>query len=82
MLYTVRYKRPNQWFWRTISKVKGDYIPKGIPAQVFIREDESTVMVPFGAVIKIEGKRFWSIKQKMEEETGQDIKVRTNAKKA
>ena len=82
MLYTVKYKKVNQWFQRTIKRVKGDYIPKGIPAQIFIREDESTVMVPFGAEIQVSSERFWSIKQKMEEETGQDIKVRTNAKKA
>jgi hypothetical protein len=82
MLYTVKYKRSDQWFWRKITRVKGDYIPKGIPAQIFIKEDESTVMVPFGAEIKVSPERFWSIKQKMEQESGQDIKVRTNAKQA
>ena len=77
MIYSVQYRQQNQWFWRTIKKVKGDLIPQELPAtRVFILEDESRIEIPLqGTEFKFCYKRFLAIKSQVEKETGQSLKL-------
>jgi hypothetical protein len=80
MTYSVQYKTKNQWFWRSIKKVKGDLISPDLPdVRIFILEDESRLEVPLsGTEFKFCSKRFFVIKQKMEQEAGQQIQIKTS----
>jgi hypothetical protein len=79
MTYSVKYKTKNQWFWRRIKKVKGDLISPDLPdVRIFILEDESRLEVPLsGTEFKFCSKRFIAIKQKMEQEAGQPISLKS-----
>jgi hypothetical protein len=79
MTYTVKYLKKNQWFWRTIKKVKGDYVATDVPGgqRIFILEDETRVEVPgVGTEFVFSSNRFLLIKQQMEEKAGQKIPVK------
>jgi hypothetical protein len=79
MTYQVHYRKKDQWLWRKISKVKGDLVASdlgGIPMRIFILEDESRIEIPIeGTEFKFCSKRFLSIKQQMEKESGQKISI-------
>ena len=79
MTYSVKYKRKHHWLWRSLNKVKGDLIGTdmgGVAMRVFILEDESRIEIPIeGTEFKFCPKRFLSIKQQMEKESGQKITV-------
>lgn len=78
MIYTVKYKLQNQWFWRNLKKVKGDISAdiNGIALRVFILEDESRVEVPVhGTSFSFSKERFFVIKRNMESEARQPIQV-------
>jgi hypothetical protein len=79
MVYSVKFKRKNAWFWRTIKKVKGDLISPDLPnVRILILEDESRLEIPLnGTQFYFCPKRFLAIKQKMEQEAGQSIPVKT-----
>ena len=79
MNYTVKFKLQNAWFWQTIKKVKGDLIPSDLPnVRILILEDESRLEIPLnGTQFYFCPKRFLTIKQKMEQEAGQPIPVKT-----
>ena len=79
MTYTVKYKTKNQWFWRSVKKVKGDLISPDLPnVRIFILQDESRLEVPLnGTEFKFCSKRFIVIKQKMEQEAGQSISIKS-----
>ncbi len=74
--YTLKYKQKNQWFWRTVKKVKGDAIPNflGDKHMMIIKEDESIVMVPTeGTEFKMGKERHSLILKRMEAQVGQKI---------
>ena len=73
MTYTVKYKLSNQWLWRTIKQVKGDGILEHGQSRFIILDDETRFEIPITAMFKFCSKRFLSIKQQMETETGQAI---------
>ncbi len=78
MTYTVKFKTEKNWFWRTLNKVKGDGIMSDSPVatRFFILEDESRIEIPVaGTIFNFSGERFLMIKQNMEREANQDIKV-------
>jgi hypothetical protein len=66
----------NQLFFRTLKKVKADFIGNDMPTpvRVLILEDESRVEIPTdGTVFVFDTNRFVHIKQQMEKEAGQKI---------
>lgn len=80
MTYTVEFKLRGSWIWRKIERVKGDLVAQdlGSPMRVFILEDESRVEVPVeGTLFRFCPKRFLVIKQRMEQEAGQVLPIKT-----
>jgi hypothetical protein len=75
MLYTVKYKKPQWWFWRKLKNVKGDGIVFGgsgqaIPVRYFILMDESRVELPSSMMFRFDPDRFRMIQEDMRRETG------------
>ena len=78
MVYTVTYKKKEQWFWRKLTKVQGDGImdDSKTPTRYFILEDNSRIEIPIeGTEFKFSPERFLLIKQNMEKEANQEIRV-------
>lgn len=78
-MYTVKFKKKDQWFFRTLKNVKGDFIATDVPGspRVFILEDESRVEIPVvDTEFKFDVGRFLSIKKQMETEAGQILPVK------
>jgi hypothetical protein len=76
MTYTVKYKRFNQWFWRTIKDVKGDSLEETMQMRVFILKDETRIEIPFqGTSFEFSNERFIVIQQNMKKETGVAVDV-------
>jgi len=73
MTYTVKYKRPDDYFWTTIEKVEGDAVMKECAYRFFILEDQSRIEVPLGYLFKFSKERFLVIKKNMEKEAGLKI---------
>lgn len=80
MNYTVRYKKPNQWFFRKIKKVKGDGIIEGSAARYFILEDDSRIEMPCSCHFVFPVERFSMIKNRMENEARTPIVVNDGEK--
>ena len=74
MTYTVRYRR--KWLWKKIKNVKGDGIVETGSHRFFILDDETRLEIPLNYSFQFSVERFFSIKQRMEAESGQNIKVR------
>ena len=78
MNYTVKFKTEKSWFWKKFKNVKGDGImgDTPVPTRFFILDDESRVEVPItGTIFTFSHERFLVIKQTMEREANQDIRV-------
>ena len=73
MTYTVKYKLPGQWLWRTVKRVKGDGLLKNGQARYFVLEDEARIEVPVAASFVFAKERFYVIKKLMEAESGHPI---------
>lgn len=90
MKYTVYYKRTNQIFWRKIKDVVGDLkldsstvdgsgnsMPFSYPLWEFVRENQEIIRVPMeNVIVRFSKERFMCIRQKMETEAGQQMKLR------
>ena len=79
MNYTCKYKHKDNWFWRKIKKIKGDGIMKdsNYPTRFFILENEERIEIPIPeTVFHFSQERFISIKKAMENEAGQDIRLK------
>ncbi len=78
MTYTVNFKTEKNWFWRKLKKVKGDGImpDSPVPTRFFILEDETRIEIPItGTLFNFSHERFLMIKQNMEKEAKQDIRI-------
>ena len=79
MTYTIKYRKKGQFFYRTVDKVKGDFVATDVPGapRVFVLEDETRVEVPsVDTEFVFSKERFIVIKQRMEEEAGQKIPLK------
>jgi hypothetical protein len=75
MLYTVKYRLPNQWLWRKCNRVKGDEtMPGGNRSLQF--EDDTRLEIPREAVIQFSKERHVLILQNMEQEAGQKLPLK------
>jgi hypothetical protein len=73
MTYTVKYKLENQFFWRKINNVKGDFVVNDIVSnpRVFVLDDETRIEIPTkGTQVIFSKERFVVIKQNIEKENG------------
>ncbi len=75
MLYSVKYKQPGWWFWRTLKNVKGDGIMFGqngqcVPVRYFVLMDESRVEFPMDMIFRFGPERFQIIESNIRKESG------------
>ena len=80
MVYVVKYRKKGQVFFRTVNKVKGDFIANDVPGspRVLVLEDETRMEIPtIDTEFVFDSKRFLVIKQRMEQEAG--AKIPTNS---
>jgi hypothetical protein len=70
-MYTVKYRQPNQWFWRTIKRVKGDGIEHTY--RFFHTEDDKIIFVSQQAEVVFMPDRQREIEKKMSREIGQPV---------
>ena len=76
-LYTVKYKHERAWFWHTIKRVKADAGDPEGHWKIIITEDECQYHFPIRTtVFKYSKDRFYSIKERMDEEAGQVVPIR------
>ena len=77
ILYEVSYKKVDSHIWNNIKKVKGDLIISELPnTRILILEDETRIEIPLtDMMFKFSKERFYRIKENMENESGQNIKV-------
>ena len=76
--YSVKYKKVGGLFFHKIKKVKGDFIATDVEGKprVLILEDESRIEIPTPDMIfEFSFERFLLIKQRMDQEAGQQIPV-------
>lgn len=78
MLYTVKYRKPRWFLWRKLKRVKGDGIIETYNSRFFILEDETRIEIPMTFMFQFSKERFMGIKNQMESETGQNLKVIKN----
>ena len=74
ILYDVKYK--SNFFWHKIKKIKGDGILENGLSRFFIYEDETRIEIPCqNTIFKFSKERFYGIKERMDNESGQDVKI-------
>jgi len=73
--YTVKYKDKDSSFWSKLKKVKGDGIVENNSHRFFILEDETRIEIPLYYSFKFSKERFFCIKERMESEAKQEIKL-------
>lgn len=83
--YTVKYKHSKSLFWKKIKRVKGDGfviqqerggLAFAFDVRFFILEDESRIEIPTKEYLfKFEKERHYSIKDRMSNEAGQNIRT-------
>jgi len=72
--YTVYYKK--KLFWKKLKKVKGDGLTENGISRFFILEDETRIEIPCQNIMfRFSKERFYLIKERMNQEAGQDIKI-------
>lgn len=76
MTYIVYYKKG--MFWHKLRNVKGDGIVEHNKSRFFILDDETRIEIPIDYIFKFSKERFLLIKQRMEEESGQSLKLKGN----
>lgn len=74
MLYTVKYRTPGAFMWRTIRHVKGDALVPNTQILQIIRNDESLTEINMADhEIQFSKERFYSIQERMSREAGQAV---------
>jgi len=77
--YTVKYKKVGGLLSTTVKNVKGDFVANDVPGnpRVLILNDESRFEVPTpNMVFEFSKDRFILIKQRMEDEAGQQLPIK------
>lgn len=78
LVFSVKYKKKGQWFWRTLIGIKGDARQNFLGADhiMFIRADESSVLVPVaGTEFQFSRERHELILKQMEKDAKQKLPV-------
>ncbi len=81
-MYSCRYRKEGQIFWRKIKNVVGDGIVQESPGvRYFIQVDQTRIEIGMdGAEIRFSPDRFHFIQKKMESEAKQPISLKEMAK--
>ncbi|KKK87037.1 hypothetical protein LCGC14_2757260 [marine sediment metagenome] len=78
MVYSVKYKRL-KWLssWKKLKRVKGDGLMENGLNRFFILEDETRIEIPIQHyVFQFSKERFYSVKERLDEEAGQPVQVK------
>lgn len=70
--YSIKYRKKNQWFWRSVKNVCGDAYPNflGDSHMYFEKTDHTVVMVPKdGTEFKFSSGRHKLIQEQMHQES-------------
>ena len=79
MLYSVKYRKTDSFFWRKIKNIKGDGFFENTKQRFFTLDDESMIEIPINDMIfKFDRNRFLDIKQNMENQAGQTLPLKKN----
>ena len=79
MLYSVKYRKTDSFFWRKIKNIKGDGFYEDTKQRLFTLEDESVIEISIhNMIFKFDRNRFLDIKQKMENQAGQALPLKKN----
>tara|TARA_B100000508_G_C11228792_1_gene165926 strand:+ start:64 stop:324 length:261 start_codon:yes stop_codon:yes gene_type:complete len=77
ILYDVKYKQPNQWFWRTLKDIREDGIVEEIQQRWFYDKFNHRYEIPNSSLFKFSIERHQLIeelqeknRQKMKDNTG------------
>lgn len=75
MMYSVKYKHPDWWFWKELQGIKGDGIMFGesgqvVPMRFFILVDETRVELPMTMMFRFDPGRFRAIENSVRKESG------------
>lgn len=76
--YTLKYKRKNQFFFKTVKNIIGDelVITNGFHHMAFHIEDKSIIEIPIqGTEFKYSKERYYQIIDRKEKQTGLDLKT-------
>lgn len=76
--YTVKYKKPEWVFWRTLKGIKGDGIlyqqhgdiTRPVPVRYFILSDDSRIEIPMTLMFKFDSYRCRKIEEDIRKEAG------------
>ena len=72
--YIVKYKK--RFLWHKIKGIKGDGLIENGLSRFFILEDETRIEIPCqNMIFKFSKERFYTIKERMEVEANQEIKI-------
>jgi len=86
-LYEVKYKKVNSIFWKNLRKVVGDgFVENQVDAnnriisskdiRWFMLEDETRIEISCqNMIFKFSKNRFYATKDRMEQESGVDLKI-------
>ena len=76
ILYNVYYRKIKDLFYKKIRNCKGDGIVDNGMSRYFILSDETRIEIPcYDTIFRFSKERFYSIKERIEEEAMQDIKL-------
>lgn len=76
ILYKVYYKQTGNLFFKKILRCKGDGLVENGISRFFITEDETRIEIPCQSTIfKFSKERWFSVKERMEVEANQEIKI-------
>ena len=73
ILYDVKYKQPNQWFWRTLKDIKEDGIVEEIQQRWFYDKYSNRYEIPNSSLFKFSIERHRLIEE-LQEKNKQHLK--------
>ena len=78
MIYSVKYKSLKRLSsWKKLKRVKGDGLVESGLSRFFILEDETRIEIPIHHYeFKFSKERFYSIKERLDNEAGQSIQIK------
>lgn len=72
MTYTVKYRAPKAFLWKTIRNVEGDGVEPGM-FRFFIKENGEQIHVPLNSEVWFSKGRHEAIAKKMKQESGGQV---------
>ena len=77
MTYMMKYRKKDQFLWKTLKRVTGDLLAADLPGfKIVVFSDESQMHIPLeGTEFWFSKERFIHIRKQMEKEAGQKLSL-------